>query len=106
GSLGRATNAVIADIVRLVDGRRPVSAALGELVELNEPDLVPGLAFVKCGLSRLRSRSRWIRQLERFRKQVGQCPQPPTVVTVAYVDGLVAAAPAWREVADFALAEP
>ena len=39
GPLGRADDAVIADVVRLVAGRRPVSAALGELCR--DPSSVP-----------------------------------------------------------------
>src|SRR5262245_24051196 len=56
GPLGRATEAVLADVLRSVGDRRPVSAALGELLgawgsadEL--PDAVHDLAFVKWGLA-------------------------------------------------------
>src|SRR5262245_16212587 len=40
GALGRAENAVVADVVTKVAGRRPISAALGELSD-GPPDL-PG----------------------------------------------------------------
>src|SRR5207244_12998888 len=50
GSLGRAHDAVIQAVVERVAGRRPVSAALGELLEFHGP--VPhGLTFVKWGLA-------------------------------------------------------
>ena len=32
GALGRASDGILADVVRTVAGRRPVSAALGELL--------------------------------------------------------------------------
>ncbi len=53
GALGRADDAVIADVVRAVAGRAPVSAALGELRD-GAPALPAGLgllSFVKCGLA-------------------------------------------------------
>ena len=106
GPLGRADRRVIAAVVRLVAGRRPVSAALGELRELTEPDIVPGLSFVKCGLAGLGGSRRWARTLEDFRRSVAGSPEAPEVVTVAYADWKQAAAPPWRDVADFALARP
>src|SRR4051794_10666436 len=50
GSLGRADDAVAAEVLAEVDGRRPVSAALGELADWNE-SLPRGCAFVKWGLA-------------------------------------------------------
>src|SRR5215468_9568595 len=52
GSLGRADAATIAAVVACVAGRRPVSAALGELVEPGSEAVPgPGLSFVKWGLA-------------------------------------------------------
>ena len=54
GSLGRPDEATLNRIVESVAGRRPVSAALGELqraVGLSLPPLVSRLAYVKWGLS-------------------------------------------------------
>ncbi len=52
GSLGRADDHVICEVVEVVAGRVPVSAALGELVDDPMPP-PPGLAFVKVGLAGL-----------------------------------------------------
>ncbi len=55
GSLGRADDATIDEVVRVVAGRRPVSAALGELHDFGEwPECLPQLQFVKWGLSKFR----------------------------------------------------
>src|SRR6266478_5781453 len=52
GSLGRAEDAVIAAVIAAVAARRPVSAALGELMEEgSQPFSGPGLSFVKWGLA-------------------------------------------------------
>jgi uncharacterized protein (UPF0264 family) len=55
GSLGRADDATIAAVVRAVAGRRPVSAALGELRDHPSPCTLSGLAYVKWGLAKLRT---------------------------------------------------
>jgi len=106
GALGRASDDVIAEVVRRVAGRRPVSAALGELAELRDAQTVAGLAFVKCGLANLASPKRWERQLLSLRQRIGNQPQPPEVVTVAYADWKRAGAPPWPDVAKFALRHP
>jgi uncharacterized protein (UPF0264 family) len=52
GPLGRADDRTIAEVVRAVAVRVPVSAALGELaLNGNPPFPVAGLAFVKWGLA-------------------------------------------------------
>jgi len=53
GSLGRAEDATLAEVVRAVGGRRPVSAALGELLDGSRalPSVLPELGYVKWGLS-------------------------------------------------------
>src|SRR4051812_283713 len=53
GALGRAASEVLAGVLAVVAGRRPVSAALGELLE-PEGDLpaeLARLAYVKWGLA-------------------------------------------------------
>ena len=40
GALGRADDTIIADIVRSVAGRAPVSAALGELIDTTVVDIL------------------------------------------------------------------
>jgi uncharacterized protein (UPF0264 family) len=106
GPLGRAADGVVARIIEHVAGRRPVSAALGELVDMRAPLAVPGLSFVKCGLARLGGRSRWQRSFLKFKELMARLPRPPTIVTVAYADWQSAHAPKWSEIADFALRQP
>ena len=82
GSLGRADDAVIADILNFVAGRRPVSAAMGEL--LKEPRGADGspaspivqtirphheLAFMKWGLSGCGGQPAWPTSLARKQAQ-------------------------------------
>jgi uncharacterized protein (UPF0264 family) len=55
GSLGRADDATIAEVVRAVAGRRPVSAALGEWDGFAKlPTCATDLRFMKWGLSKFR----------------------------------------------------
>jgi hypothetical protein len=100
GSLGRAPNAVIASVVAAVAGQRPVSAALGELIEpCNEP--VPaGLSFVKWGLAGYADRPAWRDELR------ARQPRGPALVTVAYADWQCARAPAVDAVLAHALERP
>ncbi len=60
GSLGRADDRVIREVMEVVGGRVAVSAALGELVDDPKPPPA-GLAFVKVGLAGLGDdwRNRW-----------------------------------------------
>ena len=100
GALGRADDAVIAAVVQAVAGRRPVSAALGELADCEPAPHVSGLSFVKWGLAgsaRLDWRSRLA---ERLRQ-----PEPRTVI-VAYADWQCAAAPPVEEIVGFACDRP
>jgi uncharacterized protein (UPF0264 family) len=103
GPLGRAPAPVVSDVVRRIAGRRSVSVALGELVDLPELPAVPGLGYVKCGLSNLGDNQHWDRMLKDLHNRVARLPQPPEVVTVAYADWNLARSPAWPEVAQFAL---
>src|SRR6478735_1969877 len=66
GSLGAADDETISDIVRAVAGRAPVSAALGELVDLLGSQkghvartLVDGVSLFKTGLARCGSINNW-----------------------------------------------
>jgi uncharacterized protein (UPF0264 family) len=54
GSLGAADSATIADVVRTIAGRAPVTAAAGELTELLEatqPPMPDGVSYFKIGLA-------------------------------------------------------
>lgn len=96
GALGRADDQTIAAVVHTIGGRRPVSAALGEIVDGRmEPQGIP-LTFVKWGLAAA-SRQDWQKSLtERLWR-----PKPQTVI-VAYADWQCAAAPPIDEIISFA----
>lgn len=100
GSLGAATPAVLARIVRAVAGRKPVSAALGELSAFGKPPELPELAYVKLGLAC--SATGWQARLNSLRRQFA----PAVLVHVAYADFRKASAPSWRAVANDALRGP
>jgi uncharacterized protein (UPF0264 family) len=107
GSLGRAADGAITDVLHAVGGRRPVSAALGELLETSREDLPAGvtdLAYVKWGLASYRAQGPgpgWLdlrRAVERVAARSPSC----RVVAVAYADWRRARAPAPEEVCAFA----
>lgn len=102
GSLGRASDEVIADVLRVIAGRRPVSAALGELVEGEEaPPPSTRLAYAKWGLAG--TESSWRRMLcDAIRRMANQQPSC-RVVAVAYADWKRSAAPHPEEVCAFAI---
>jgi uncharacterized protein (UPF0264 family) len=106
GSLGRATDRRIAEIVRRVAGRRPVSAALGDW---SEPEgvrpAVKGLRYLKWGFYRqgyahraalAAAATEWAR----IRAERPACG----LVTVAYADCLTADAPTPEVLCRFACA--
>lgn len=107
GSLGRANDDVIVEVAHVVAGRRPISAALGELRDALSENLPPTelpLAYVKWGLAGCRDTGdAWIPKLDnamrRFREQLPRC-RP---VAVAYADWRRAAAPSPDEVCSFAI---
>lgn len=95
GPLGRADDDVILAIRDCVDGRRPVSAALGEYTHLDSPPY--GLDFVKCGLAGMGGKP-W-----HHRPVILQDCTRAHVVHVAYADWQCAQAPSVDEVLDYAL---
>jgi len=96
GSLGRASVKTIDAILGLVGGRRPVSAALGELAEETPPIRDRRLTFVKSGLAGFRSLA-WKDRLESELTR-----RNPQTVVVAYADWQCAQAPPVDEVVAFA----
>lgn len=98
GSLGAAPAAVIAKVVASVAGRRPVSAAMGELREYAAIEPPAGLSWIKFGLAGFGSSSEWQERLLSMRDQNGSTPG---VVAVAYADWQRAAAPPTSHVAAF-----
>jgi uncharacterized protein (UPF0264 family) len=111
GSLGCADAATVAAVLRAVAGRRPVSAALGELTEKGsgsfsrisekEPDpfSIASLAFVKWGLAGCCGRPDWPDEL---RRAADRLPPGCRPVAVAYADWRRAAAPPLDDVCAFA----
>jgi uncharacterized protein (UPF0264 family) len=102
GSLGRADQQTTADIVGCLAGRRPVSAALGELLETPGRFSVPGVGYAKWGLARCSERRDWQRLLaeaaDRLRDEMPGC----RLVPVAYADHVRASAPSTSQVLRFA----
>jgi uncharacterized protein (UPF0264 family) len=97
GPLGRADDETIAAVLRRVAGRRPVSAALGELSDNCALPAVAGLAFVKWGLAGSATNRNWREVLRRmFTGSSGAAA--PRVVIAAYADWEEAAAPPVAEV--------
>jgi uncharacterized protein (UPF0264 family) len=100
GPLGKADDTVIAGVIECVAGRRPVSAALGELIDQHPSIPRMRLDFIKWGLSRCSGDSEWQRVLGRLIscRHVGD----PRIVVVAYADWRIARAPSVAEVVHFA----
>jgi uncharacterized protein (UPF0264 family) len=99
GSLGRADEANLDAIRNVVAGRRPVSAALGELCDFDR--ITPrGFDYVKCGLANIGFdwRTRW----STFQTEVS----PAAAVIVAYADWRCAVAPDVEDVIAFACERP
>lgn len=110
GSLGMADTSVIRAVADAVAGRRPVSAALGELLDSeklprNEGARLPTLRYLKIGLSGCGERDLGEIQgrIQRLARDVA--PEATTVrwVAVAYADWQRANAPRPERVADIAL---
>jgi uncharacterized protein (UPF0264 family) len=108
GPLGRAGADTIADVVGAVAGRRPVSAALGELRDASRdelPPIVSHLAYVKWGLAGYGGRhpALWKADLANALRRI---PTPCRGVIVAYADWRRAQAPPPEELYTFAREHP
>jgi hypothetical protein len=108
GSLGRADDDVIADVVRTVAGARPVSAALGEFVDTFADDLPfcnKSLDYLKWGLSRFENWEEdvWQDELDIVIRHLADHLPNARVVAVAYADWRRARAPKPEDVCSFAV---
>lgn len=104
GSLGRASDRTIADVVRTLAGRRPVSAALGELADCAAFPDVP-LDYVKWGLAG-HGQNDWRSQLKKALRQLTEHHPRCGAVAVAYADWRRAEAPTPDDVCSFAIEHP
>jgi uncharacterized protein (UPF0264 family) len=103
GPLGRASAETIAEVLRVVAGRRPVSAALGEILTDSELPEVRGLTFVKWGLKGCPFwLDDWPRRLATTAYLVAQVIPGCRLVPVAYADWELVGAPPPQAVCDFA----
>jgi (5-formylfuran-3-yl)methyl phosphate synthase len=96
GSLGAATPAVWDQVRRLVAGRRPISAALGELTDLRIDRLAhaAGLSFAKVGLAGFAQCDDWA---ARWTRAMDMLPAGVRPVAAAYADWRLACSPAAAE---------
>lgn len=98
GSLGQATDEIIASILEQVGDQRPVSAALGEWVDKPDfPTSTPHLTWLKTGLSNTQD-TNWIENLAMF-----CAPIQHQAVAVAYADYQRAKSPAPSDVLQWAI---
>ena len=101
GALGRCEAAVWRRVCDFVDGRLPVSAALGELLtdgpwpQVLSAPAVQQLQFVKMGLAGCREREDWERV---WKTALSALPEGVAVAAVSYVDHADAAAPSPQRV--------
>ncbi|HEV2970899.1 MAG TPA: (5-formylfuran-3-yl)methyl phosphate synthase [Pirellulales bacterium] len=105
GSLGAASPAMIAAIVRVVGSRRPLSVALGE-VAARDADLKPsvdgdhyfnGIQFAKLGLAGCAARPAW---RDDWGRALTELPASVSSVAVVYADWQIAHSPEPGEVID------
>jgi uncharacterized protein (UPF0264 family) len=103
GPLGMADARVWREVVESVEGRAPVSVAMGELVECEAaagPDSWAGLHWRKLGLAGIGGDPRW---RDRWAAIRAAWPGPPWIA-VAYADFEGVGAPAPGEVVEAAIA--
>jgi uncharacterized protein (UPF0264 family) len=105
GSLGRADDPTITEVVQAVRGRVPVSAALGEWRQPGAQDwpaALPNLAFLKWGLSGCGGMYLWKPLLRAVARNLTARQPGVTVAAAAYADWRQARAPRPDEVCAFA----
>ena len=96
GSLGRADRATISGVVDQVAGRRPITAALGELGNTSRRSVPAGICLIKVGLAG--AATDWRRRLAWHIR----AHRPGRLVAVAYADHKRVGAPAVPEVLHWA----
>lgn len=103
GALGAAEASVWREVLDCVDGRVPVSCALGELNNslARVPDVPCGMSFIKVGLAGALELSNWS---ERWGECLAARPQDCAAAAVVYADWQAAQAPAPAQVLETAVA--
>lgn len=105
GSLGRASNSAIEEILRVPRSNVPISLAAGELRDLREPlwdqwkQLIDGVGLAKIGLARCAVYKTWREELIDL---ASRAPKGIRLASVFYADYRQAGAPAWEEVVELA----
>jgi uncharacterized protein (UPF0264 family) len=94
GSLGAADPGRIDEIIAAIDGRVPVSAALGELCETPKKSVSSSLQFAKWGLAGAADAESWA---DAWRAAIGTLGAATKPVAVQYADWQRARSPAPRE---------
>jgi uncharacterized protein (UPF0264 family) len=97
GSLGAADIRTIAEIVTAVNGEAPLSAALGELRDVDMARLcdLQGICYAKFGLSGMADEPDWQKL---FAAAVNALPSDVSAVAVIYADHARAKAPASEDI--------
>jgi uncharacterized protein (UPF0264 family) len=110
GSLGAADMEVLEAIVRVVNKRAIVTAAVGELIELidgndavRQPKIPAGVSLFKIGLARTASLTNWQDSWRRAIETYASSSGSPKPVAVAYADWQHAMSPEPREVLEAAV---
>jgi uncharacterized protein (UPF0264 family) len=103
GALGRADQTVMESILRGVAGRRPVSAALGELLQAPTPFRNAGLNYAKWGLAGCGGVANWRSRILTARQSLSESAPGCELVAVAYADWQRAEAPQPAQIATFAI---
>ena len=102
GPLGPADASVLGEVIAEVAGRRPVSAALGELLDSfwKHPSVVPRLAYAKWGLAGFQRHAPllWRWHLTYAAQRLAEVNPECRPVAVAYADWKRAQAPPPEEV--------
>jgi uncharacterized protein (UPF0264 family) len=93
GPLGRADDETIAAVIRVVAGRRLVTAALGELRDTPGSFAGPGLSYAKWGLAGCGANDAWWPRLAEAGAQLARIAPRCRPVAVAYADWQQAQAP-------------
>jgi (5-formylfuran-3-yl)methyl phosphate synthase len=101
GSLGAADSKTIAEIIRVVRGKVPVSVALSELIDSPSTSelLQSNPTFAKVGLAGCLSRADWRCQ---WKSLLSGFPDVTLPVAVVYADELAAKSPAPLEIIEHA----